>query len=86
MPRSNQRGDAVIIAANATVTLTKAKEMLGFACKTAGNLSVTTAGGKAILSAFPVTAGAYVVLPFYLDGIGATVVAAGGASGTLAAN
>lgn len=86
MTIANPRSDAVLIGANATVTLTKAKALNGFACKTAGTLSVTTAGGKAILSAFPVAAGAYLPLPFYLEGTGAVVTTAGGASGTIAVN
>lgn len=78
------RFDPVPVGVNATVTLNNATVLGGFLCKTAGTLSITTVGGAAIVSAFPVAAGQYVPMPFYLSGKGASVVTAGGASGTLA--
>ena len=83
-PMPDARFDPVIVGANATVNLGRATMLDGFLCKTGGTLTVTTAAGLAILSAFPVTAGQYVSLPFNLGGKNAVVVAAGGASGTLA--
>lgn len=78
------RFDPVTVGVNATVTLDKATYLGGFLCKTAGTLTITPAGGAAIVSAFPVAAGQYVTMPFNLGGKGAVAVAAGGASGTLA--
>lgn len=53
-----------------------------FVCITTGNLTITRADGSAVLSAFPVTAGGYTYIPFFL-GAEFSVVLAGGASGTL---
>jgi hypothetical protein len=57
----------------------------GFLCKTAGTLTVTAENGTVLVDAQPLTAGVYTPLPFALPTAeGATVVLAGGASGTLA--
>ena len=54
----------------------------GFLCITAGTITVTRADGVVIINAFPMTAGTYIPMPFYL-GAGATVVLGAGASGVL---
>jgi hypothetical protein len=57
--------------------------MGGFLCITAGTITVTRADGVVVVNAFPMTAGTYVPMPFFL-GSGATVTLGAGASGTLA--
>lgn len=54
----------------------------GLLCITAGTITVTRGDGTVVIAAFPVTAGTYIPMPFYV-GNGATVVLAGGASGVL---
>jgi hypothetical protein len=56
----------------------------GFLCITSGNVTVTKQDGAVVIAAFPVTAGAYAPMPFYI-GNEFTFVLAGGASGSLAA-
>lgn len=84
MCNSPPRFDPITVGVNGTVTLNRSICLGGFLCKTAGNLSITTAAGLVICTAFPVAAGQYLPLPFNLGGKNAVVVAAGGASGTLA--
>jgi hypothetical protein len=52
----------------------------GFACKTAGNITVTDATGD-IIDQFPVEAGVYYPFPFACSG-SIDITPAGGASGT----
>lgn len=57
----------------------------GFACVTAGTLTIADDAGTPVLTAFPVAAGTYYILPFLLQTpTGGVVTLAGGASGTLA--
>lgn len=55
----------------------------GFLAVTAGTITVTRRDGVVLINAFPVTAGQWYFMPFHV-GHEATVVLAGGASGTLA--
>lgn len=73
---------AMVIAADSSVTTT-ALSIGGFLCKTAGTITATAINGRVIVNAHPVTAGAWVDMPFIV-GIGCVVTTAGGASGTLA--
>lgn len=55
----------------------------GFLPKVSGTISVVDANGVTLVDAVPVTAGVYVQIPLYLNGVGGTVTTAGGATGTL---
>lgn len=79
----SERYTAQLLAANSTNTLNN-NAIGGFLCKTAGTITVTTAIGRLVVDTFPVAAGVYYPMPFYLGGSGGTVTLAGGASGTLA--
>ena len=58
--------------------------MCGFACITAGTLTVVNNAGTTIVAAIPVSAGTYMPLPFGLEsGQLGTVTTAGGASGVI---
>lgn len=72
------------VGLNATVNITQ-NEIGGFLAITAGNITLTKADGTVVFSAFPVTAGSWTFLPFYIGHNGGTLTAAGGASGVLAA-
>jgi hypothetical protein len=83
-----ERYAPLVVGVNATVTINN-QAVAGFVCQTAGTVTLTSAavdGAPAvtILSAFPVTAGVYYPLPFFLGKNGGTFTTAGGASGTLA--
>jgi len=72
------------IALNATYQV-KGGQIGGFLCKTAGTLTMTDSDGNILVDAQPVSAGAYVPLPFmFPTSAGGTITLAGGASGTLA--
>ncbi len=79
----SERYTAQLLAANSTNTLNNSA-IGGFLCMTAGTITVSTAIGRVIINAFPVAAGTYYPMPFYLGEAGGTVTLAGGASGTLA--
>lgn len=71
------------MAANSSYVLTGAG-IGGFAAVTAGTITVTAASGTVLLNAFPVAAGSVYGIPILTGAAGgATVVLAGGASGTL---
>lgn len=72
----------VVVGVSTSVTVTTAA-LAGFLAITAGTLTVVNASGTTVINAFPVTAGVYYPLPFVMNGNGATVTTAGGASGTL---
>lgn len=73
-----------LMGVNATYKVLGA-QIGGFLCNTAGTITITAADGTVITNAQPLTAGVYTPLPFALPTAeGATVVLAGGASGTLA--
>lgn len=78
-----ERYTALPIAADSSETLT-GQAVAGFLCKTGGTITVVDAKGKTVVDAFPVTAGFYYPLPFYLQGNGGVITTGGGASGTLA--
>lgn len=78
-----ERYTPLLLTANSTSTLT-AGSLSGFLCKTAGTITVTKNGGDVVVDAFPVAAGVYYPMPFFLGGAGGKVTLAGGASGTLA--
>jgi hypothetical protein len=72
------------MAANSSYTI-RGPNLGGFLATVAGTLTVTDADGTVTVSAVPVTAGAYVPLPFiFATSQGGTVQLAGGAAGTLA--
>lgn len=76
-----------LVAANATLDFSG--NAIGcFLCTTTGNITVTAnaTDGRAqynLLTSFPVTAGTYYQLPFYIGSNGGRIVAAGGAAGVL---
>jgi hypothetical protein len=72
-----------VIGVNGTYTTDSGDELRGFAAQTAGTLTVVDSRGVSILTAFPVAAGTFTFLPFFI-GNGATLTCAGGASGTAA--
>lgn len=87
MSKIYERYTPVPVAVDTTVTI-HSSSVGGFLAKTAGTITVVAnaADGKAqttIVDAHPVTAGAYVPMPFFLGKSGGTVTTAGGASGTL---
>ncbi len=76
------------VGVNATVIINN-QSVGGFLCQTAGTVTLAapaTSGSPAIaiLTAFPVLAGVYYPMPFFLSKDGGTFTTAGGASGTLA--
>lgn len=82
-----ERYAPLVVGVNATVTINN-QSVGGFVCQTTGTITLVAAevDGKpslTILSAFPVTAGVYYPLPFFLGKNGGTFTTAGGASGTL---
>lgn len=79
-----ERYKPVQIGVNATVS-TPSNALGGFLCVTAGTISIVTntTTPRTILPTFTVTAGIYYPLPFHTSLEGATITAAGGASGVL---
>lgn len=79
-----QRTKPIQVGVNATVAF-DGIGVDGFIPVTSGTISITTRSGLAIITAFPVTAGNPVPLPFSFpdNSQGGTIVAAGGASGVL---
>lgn len=78
----------LVVGVNATVAINN-QSVAGFLCQTAGTVTLTALSSAesptiTILSAFPVTAGVYYPMPFFLSKTGGTFTTAGGASGTLA--
>lgn len=76
------------VAANTTTPLASL-QLGGFLCVTSGTITVVAnaSGGqpaRTIINAFPVSAGIYYPLPFYLGTEGGVFTTAGGASGTVA--
>ena len=78
-----ERYTATVVAVNATVTV-NSNMIGGFLCKTSGTVTAIDANGNTIVNAFPVTAGTYFPMPFFMGSVGGSFIAAGGASGTLA--
>lgn len=82
-----ERYTPLVVAANSTNTI-YGNSIGGFLCSVSGTVTLVAnpQDGKAavtILSAFPVTAGIYYPLPFYLSSNGGTFTSAGGAAGVL---
>lgn len=82
-----ERYTPVVFGVNETKTLTS-NAVGGFLCATNGAITLAAAAqdGKpsfTILSAYPVVAGVYYPLPFYLSSNGGTFTTSGGASGVL---
>lgn len=77
-----ERYQPAIVGVNSTYVI-NGQNLGGFLAVTAGTITVTTANGTAVLSAFPVSAGVYYPLPFFMGQTGSTLVTAGGASGTV---
>lgn len=77
-------GDAFPVGVNATVVF-DSNAVEGFLCVTSGAITITKTGNGAgtVLNAFPVTAGSWFKLPFFLSTEGGSIIASGGASGTL---
>lgn len=78
----------LVVGVNATVNINN-QSVAGFVCQTAGTVTLTTLASEGvaafnILTAFPVVAGTYYPLPFFIGKNGGTFTTAGGASGTLA--
>ncbi len=78
------------IGVNGTQRLDGTDHIGGFLAHTAGTVTVTAdpdigSTPVTIINAFPVAAGVYYQMPFYLSKTGGTVTLAGGASGTLGA-
>lgn len=78
----HERYNPEVIGVNSTVTLT-ADAIGGFLCKTAGTITVVDGRGTTVVNAYPVTAGVYYPMPFFLERPGGTITTAGGASGTM---
>ena len=81
-----ERYKPVVLGVNATYNIPAGVQAIaGFLCAVSGTISVTNGAGTLIVNALPVTAGIYYPMPFHLEtGNSGTVVAAGGARGTLA--
>lgn len=84
MSTIQERYSPEVVGVNATITI-YSDSIGGFLAKTAGTITVVDEHGVTIVDAFPVAAGAYYPLPFYLgSGVNSTFTTAGGASGTVA--
>jgi hypothetical protein len=79
-----ERYNPVPLGVAATYTLPQGSPtgVAGFLCVTAGTITITRADGVVVVNAFPMTAGTYVPLPFYV-GSGSIIALGAGASGTL---
>ena len=82
MSTVKERYTPIPVAANSTTTVLSS-QLGGFLVKTAGTITVI-ADGVTLIDTFPVDAGFYLPLPFYVGGNGCTFITAGGASGTIA--
>lgn len=75
-----ERYTALPVGVNSTVTFT-GTSVGGFLAITSGTVTVKNFAGTSIIASFPVTAGVYHPMPFYIDKNGGTITTAGGASG-----
>lgn len=86
MATYKERYTPVVMAANSEYKY-DGNAIGGFLCVTGGTITVErndVAGATTtVINAFPVTAGEYHQIPFYLGSNGATITTSGGASGTL---
>lgn len=80
-----ERYKPVAIGVNGTYKFPQgAQNIGGFLAITAGTITVVNQVGTTIIAAFPVSAGVYYPMPFYLEhGSQGSVTLAGGASGVL---
>lgn len=82
-----ERYKPVVIGVNSTYSFPQGAQAIGgFLAITAGTITVVNQLGATIINAFPVSAGVYYPLPFFIGsgtGSQATFTTAGGASGTL---
>jgi hypothetical protein len=70
-----QRYNPIVLAANATVTLTG--DSIGcFLCTTSGTITIKDWKGNTIVNALSVTAGNFYHIPFFLNGNGGKVISA----------
>lgn len=74
----------IILGVNATAT-SSSENVGGFLAATSGTITITknNSTGTVILNAFPVTAGIWTPIPFYVGTHGVIITLAGGASGVL---
>lgn len=80
-------GKAINLAANASQGIsTGADAVCLFLPVTAGFITITSSSGIVLLNLFPVSAGVWVPLDFYVGHNSAVVTLTGGASGTLVVN
>lgn len=77
-----ERYNPNIMAANATFNIA-GPSVGGFICTVSGSLSITDNVGKAILTAFPVSAGVFHPIPIFIGNNGGVITLSGGAAGTL---
>jgi hypothetical protein len=82
-----ERYSPMIVAVNTAVQI-KGEKIGGFLCQTTGTFTLVSFKHDAVpqrtlLTAFPVTAGIYYPLPFFIGTNGGTFTTAGGASGLL---
>ena len=71
----------IVCAVNATTPFS-AKGVSRFIAVTAGTITITSAEGVDLLSAYPVTAGSWHELNMFVSTTGGKITTAGGASGT----
>lgn len=82
-----ERYSAFLMAVNQT-RISASDHIGGFLCQTAGTITVTVpdlpgTSEITIIGPFPVSAGVYYPMPFYVGPRGCTITTAGGASGTM---
>ena len=78
-----ERYNPTIAPAN-TKTVVPAQAIGGFLCVTAGSLELTDMQGKVLFTGFPVSAGDFYRIPFYVGQDGLVLTTSGGASGVIA--
>lgn len=82
MTAVKERYHPTVVGANATVDITN-EQVGGFICIASGTITISRRNGTVLVNALPVTAGIYYPIPMFIGINGGTLVAAGGASGTL---
>jgi len=87
MAHVQERYNPIVVGTNSTVRIT-GDNVGGFVCTVSGTITLVANAADSkpqttLLTNFPVTAGVYHPLPFYLGKNGGTFTTAGGASGLL---